>query len=350
MKWLFENITVRYDPGIRTVSGETPHPQKAVFKLWERPKLQWSTTTNFTLNLPEGETLPELCFNIVAGKPQPVVDIVKLDNSQQSTGPGHPIKMYRKQHSRSSCLTSPPLSLNASGEYRLEAHNCLPPSSLPLNFTIQVQHYEMPAITILSVQSGRHLRHNNHTNVGTISASILHDVIIHYNISGNPEPKIIWEHNEQILKQNYHVQYNSTHLYISNLSVSDLGWYKAVAFNVLGNVSSEIHVIDPASSSTHIPVSGSMPSMTHVTNSKQSPTTTVIQVVHSDMFQTDSQSEDNQPYPSSMPTNTSTNPLHSHINTAFCCSNSSEATPKSSAFFYCRQYIYGDFAVTNYSL
>ena len=113
----------------------------------ERPKLKWLTPKSHTLRLLEGDTLPEMCFNVIAGKPQPVVDILKLNNSQQSTE--HPVKMHSKQNSSSVCLMSPPLSFKDSGDYSLVARNCLPPPSPPLNFTIQVQPYGMMSVTCL---------------------------------------------------------------------------------------------------------------------------------------------------------------------------------------------------------
>ena len=97
----------------------------------------------------------------------------------------------------------------------------------------------MPRIAFLAVQSEKSVG----SNVETILAFTGDDFIIHYIISGGPVSSIIWKHSEQILNQNHHVHYNSTHLYITNLSASDSGQYKVEVLNVLGNVSSEIHLI-----------------------------------------------------------------------------------------------------------
>ena len=134
----------------------------------------------------------------------------------------------------------------------------------------------MPRIAFLAVQSEKSVG----SNVETILAFIGDDFIIHYIISGGPVSSIIWKHSEQILNQNHHVHYNSTHLYITNLSASDSGQYKVEVLNALGNVSSEVHLIvhGPTSQSTHIKSSES--TLSHVTTSTQLLITTGNRSIH----------------------------------------------------------------------
>jgi hypothetical protein len=162
-----------------------------------------------------------VCFRY-SGHPAPNLNLYRMVSGTRTM-----ISLDSRFHLSKSCLEIEPLQLEDAGLYTLEAKNCF--RTVEQQFRLKV--FEKPTVSI-DFQNATGFYHIDRTSVVVVNVSENGHLTLPYKFAGNPRPtRIEWSHNNKSIEVD---KYNTSHLILHNVKLSDTGVYKLVVVNSVG--------------------------------------------------------------------------------------------------------------------
>jgi hypothetical protein len=183
-----------------------------------------------------------VCFRY-SGHPAPNLNLYRMVSGTRTM-----ISLDSRFHLSKSCLEIEPLQLEDAGLYTLEAKNCF--RTVEQQFRLKV--FEKPTVSI-DFQNATGFYHIDRTSVVVVNVSENGHLTLPYKFAGNPRPtRIEWSHNNKSIEVD---KYNTSHLILHNVKLSDTGVYKLVVVNSVGAAQTSFLLsVQPESSGSKISV------------------------------------------------------------------------------------------------